>query len=275
MDSETEVSQQYIHGSLERAILDALEAAGKDPDHIGHDDLAAVDEFHIGGRQATIDFAERFAPRRGMRLIDIGCGIGGASRHFAQEHGCQVNGIDLTAEYVRVAELLSQRMGLAGRVSYQPASASSLPFADGVFDGAYMLHVGMNIRDKAKVFAEVRRVLKPGDRFGIYDIMRESAGEFSYPLPWASSAETNFAEPATTYRRLLTQSRFEVLKERSRREFAIEFFRRLRARIAQTGPSPLGLQILMGATTPQKIANMIGLLDNGVIVPTEIIARAI
>ena len=210
-----------------------------------------------------------------MRLLDIGCGIGGASRHFAKQHGCQVNGIDLTAEYVRVAELLSQRMGLAGRVSYQPASALSLPFADAMFDGAYMLHVGMNIRDKAKVFAEVRRVLKPGGRFGIYDIMRESDGEFSYPVPWASSAEINFVEPAATYKRLLTQSRFEVFKERSRRQFAIDFFRRLRARIAQTGPSPLGLQILMGATTPQKIANMISLLDNGVIAPTEIIARAI
>jgi ubiquinone/menaquinone biosynthesis C-methylase UbiE len=275
MDAEQKISQQYTHGSLERAILAALEAAGKDPDHIGHADLAAVDEFHIGGRQATIDFAEQFAPRRGMRLLDIGCGIGGASRHFAQEHGCQVDGIDLTAEYVRVAELLSQRMGLAGRVSYQPASAFSLPFADGVFDGAYMLHVGMNIRDKAKVFAEVRRVLKPGGRFGIYDIMRESDGEFSYPLPWAASAETNFVEPATTYKRLLTQSRFEVFKERSRRQFAIEFLRQLRARVAQTGPSPLGLQILMGATAPQKIANMISLLDNGVIAPIEIIARAI
>ena len=45
--------------------------------------------------------------------------------------------------------------------------------------------------------------------------------------------------------------------------------------IAQTGPSPLGLQILMGATAAQKIANMISMLDNGVIAPTEIIARAI
>ena len=46
-------------------------------------DLAPVDEFHIGGRQATIDFAEQLHIEPGKRLLDIGCGLGGASRYFA------------------------------------------------------------------------------------------------------------------------------------------------------------------------------------------------
>ena len=64
------------------------------------------------------------------------------------------------------------------------------------------------------------------------------------------------------------------MKERRRREFAIEFFRQLRERMAESGPSPLGLQIVMGATAPQKVANMAALLDRGVIAPTELICRA-
>ena len=77
-----------------------------------------------------------------------------------------------------------------------------------------------------------------------------------------------------TYRRLLSAAGFEVVRERSRREFAIEFFRQLRARLAQSGP-PLGLHILMGATSSQKVANMISLLERGLIAPTELIGRAI
>ena len=275
MSVESQVSQHYTHGSLERAILDAIKAMGKDPDRLSHEDLAPADEFHIGGRQATLDFAEQLRPRPAMQLLDVGCGLGGASRYFATEHGCRVTGIDLTEEYVSVAEALSRRIGLDDQVTYRQASALDLPFADAAFDGAYMLHVGMNIADKPKLFSEIRRVLKPGAVFCIYDVMRESDGEFAYPVPWAASAETNFIEFAETYKRLLAQARFEVVDERSRRDFAIEFFRQLRARMAQSGPSPLGLQIAMGATAPQKIANMIGLLEKGVLAPTEIIARAL
>ena len=57
MGTEETVAQHYTHGALERAVLDALRAAGKDPDRLVPADLAPVDEFHIGGRQATVDFA--------------------------------------------------------------------------------------------------------------------------------------------------------------------------------------------------------------------------
>ena len=58
MDTERSVSRHYEHGSLESAILAALTAAGKDTGKLTHADLAAIDEFHIGGRQATMLAAE-------------------------------------------------------------------------------------------------------------------------------------------------------------------------------------------------------------------------
>lgn len=274
MDAERQVAQHYSHGTLQQTILEALNAAGKDVDRLQHADLAPVDEFHIGGRQATVDFAAQFSPPRGSHLLDVGSGLGGASRYFAQALSCRVSGIDLSDDYVRAAQFLSQRVGLEGQVDYRQGSALSLPFAAATFDGAYMLHVGMNIADKAELFAEVRRVLKRGAVFGIYDVMREADGEFLYPVPWSTESATNFIDKAENYKRLLAHAGFSVAKERSRREFAIQFFRDLRERMAQSGPSPLGLQILMGATSPQKVANMTTLLANGVIAPTEIIARA-
>jgi len=274
MEVEQAVARHYAHGSLEETILAALAAAGKDVNHLTPRDLAPVDEFHVGGRPATVAFAEQLEVRPGMRLLDIGCGLGGAARYFANEHGCQVSGIDLSLEYVNVANALAARVGLDERVSCEQGSALALPFEPGGFDAACMLHVGMNIEDKAKLFAEVRRVLRPAGRFGIYDVMRLAAGDLSYPVPWASGPESSFVADAASYRRLLEAAGFEVLKERDRRDFALEVFAQMRARGAAAGPGPLGLHIVMGASAGQKVKNMIGDISSGLIAPTEMICRA-
>ena len=273
MEVEQAVALHYAHGSLEETILDALTAAGKDLTRLTPKDLAPVDEFHVGGRPATIAFAEQFAPRPGMRLLDIGSGLGGAARYFAHEHGCRVTGVDLSEEYVNVANALAARVGLDERVSFEQGSVLALPFEPGSFDAAYMFHVGMNIEDKAKLFAEVRRVLAPAGLFGIYDVMRLAPGDLSFPVPWASGPESSFVADAASYRRWLEAAGFEVLKERNRRDFALEVFAQMRARGAAAGPAPLGLHIVMGASAGQKVKNMIGDISAGLIAPTELICR--
>ena len=273
MEIEQAVTRHYAHGALEEAILNALEAAGKDVNRLTPKDLAPVDEFHVGGRQATMAFAEQFGPKPGMRLLDIGCGLGGAARYFASEHGCQVTGIDLSGEYVAVANTLAALVGLGERVSCQQGSALDLPFAPGSFDGAYMFHVGMNIEDKSRLFREVRRVLAPSGVFGIYDVMRLAAGDLHYPVPWTSSPDVSFVADAESYRRLLVAAGFEVVKERNRRDFALDVFGQMRARGAAGAAAPLGLHIVMGASAGQKVKNMIGDITAGLIAPIELICR--
>jgi len=272
-ENEQAVARHYAHGALEEAILKALAAAGKDADRLAPKDLAPVDEFHIGGRQATVAFAQQFGAQPGMRLLDIGCGLGGAARYFASEHGCQLSGIDLSAEYAAVANALAARVGLGDRVCCRQASALALPFAPGSFDGAYMFHVGMNIEDKAGLFGEVRRVLTPSGAFGIYDVMRLAAGDLRYPVPWASGPESSFIADAATYRRLLAAAGFEVTQERNRRDFALEVFGQMRARGASGAPAPLGLHIVMGAGAGQKVKNMMDDIAAGLIAPVELICR--
>jgi ubiquinone/menaquinone biosynthesis C-methylase UbiE len=277
MDTEQAVVRHYTHGALEQAIWAALAAAGKDPDRLTPADLAPVDEFHIGGRQATVALADQLPFGAGAHLLDLGSGLGGASRYFAHQRQCQVTGIDLTEEFVHVAGRLAERVGLGEAVRYRTGSATDLPFAPQSFDGAYMLHVGMNIADKAALFAGVRRVLKPNGVFAIYDVMRtDVAGPLDFPVPWASGPETSFVESAATYRRLLEAAGFVVQAERDRHAFAADFFREMRARAAGGGgPPPLGLHIVMGPSTPQKVANMISSLERRLITPTEIISRVV
>jgi ubiquinone/menaquinone biosynthesis C-methylase UbiE len=274
-DIEQRVARHYARSDLERTILDALLASGKDLERLAPSDLSPVDEFHTGGRQATVDLAAHLDLAADMHVLDIGCGIGGPSRYIAEVHGCRVTGIDLTEDYVRTAEALARRVGLGGRVSYRPASALALPFEPGTFDGAYMMHVGMNIEDKPGLFSEARRVLKSGAAFAIYDVMRTGSGELSFPVHWAATPETSFVASAAEYRRALEAAGFEIHRQRDRGEFARAVFREAQARSADGGgPPPLGTHILMKDDVALKLANVIANLENGLIAPIELICRA-
>ena len=273
MSLDQVISRHYEHGSLEKALLAAVTATGKSTNGaLAHTDLSAFDEFHIGGRQATADLSAQIDLPRGARVLDVGSGLGGPSRYFAAERGWKIDGVDLTPEYVEVAGRLSRKVGLAGAVSYRVSNAASLPYADATFDGAYMLHVGMNIPDKKSVFAEVRRVLKPGGLFAIYDIFRDTDGTFNYPLPWTSTPETNFIDRIAAYKELLRASGFRIEKERNRREFALAAFQQQRQRAAQ-GAQPT--QIAMGSTARDKTGNLAKLVMEGVASPAEIVSRAV
>lgn len=273
---EEQVVQHYSHGALEHTILEALKAAGKDPDRLRLDDLEPLDEFHAGGREATVEFGSQMGLSRGSYVLDVGSGIGGPARYFAQALGWRVVGIDLTKEFVEVATSLSKRSGMDGFVSFQQANAVATPFESKTFDGAYTIHVAMNIEDKISLFREVRRVLKPGGTFGIFDIMREGEGVLTFPLPWAGTKETSFVETIGTYRELLRSAGFEVEKERNRRAFTLEFFQKVQARAAANGGKPpaLGLHLLVGREWPQRIQNFIGDFGRGLVAPVEMICRA-
>jgi SAM-dependent methyltransferase len=264
MSLEQSVSQHYTHGNLEGALLAAVQRAGKNMEALTYADLAVVDEFHIGGRAATKTLGEQIDLPAGAKVLDVGCGIGGPARFFTAERGWKVEGIDLTAEYVEVAKALSKRVGMADKVSFRQASATALPFEPASFDGAYMIHVGMNIADKKAVFAGIRGVLKPGGVFAIYDCMRQSDAAFSYPVPWSSEPATNHIAAPETYKAALRDAGFEVVKERNRREAGLESMRQ------RTGGPP----VVMGATAAQKVGNMRALLEAGVFAPIELIARA-
>jgi MPBQ/MSBQ methyltransferase len=272
--SSADLAEHYRHGTLASHIEAALRAVGKDPAHLVPADLAAIDEFHIGGVQATRDLAAQLPLTPGAALLDIGSGIGGPARYFAARHGCRVTGIDITAEYVAVATLLTEATGLADRVAFRHASALDLPFGDERFDGATLLHVGMNVADKAALFAAVRRALRPGGFFAIYDVMRVSDGAIAYPVPWASGPEISFVATSAEYGAALATTGFTVVAERDRTAAARDFFAAMRARAAKGPPSPLALSIVMGPTAGQKVANLTAMVETGVLAPVEIIARA-
>lgn len=273
---EERVARHYAQPDLDRTILETLRASGKDIERLTTSDLAPVDELHIGGRQATIDLASQLEITPDMHILDVGCGLGGAARFFAETRGCSVTGIDLTADYIRAAETLTRWVRLSHRVSFRHGSALALPFAPATFDGAYMMHVGMNVADKPRLFAEVRRVLRTGGVFAIYDVMLVGGGQLTFPLPCAATPETSFVVNTEEYRRGLEAAGFEICRVRNRLEFAREFCRREMARLADEGPPPtLGLRVLMKDDAARILANITTLFEKAVLAPTELICRAL
>ncbi len=272
MSYEKEVENHYQQGDLLNTIRLALDSAGKTTDNITHVDLAPVDEFHIGGRQATDHLFAQLDVTAEMKLLDVGCGLGGAARYVALQHGCQVSGIDLTDEYISTGQVLSEWLGMSQQVNLVVGSALNMPYESALFDGAYMLHVGMNIENKMQLFKEVHRVLKPGSLFAVYDIMKTNDGDLLYPVPWATSHETSFLATPGQYADMLTAAGFVLQVENNRRDFGLDFFAKMAEKTAQLGgPPAVGLHLLMQASTAVKIPNMIKNITNGCIAPVELI----
>lgn len=268
------VSGHYAHSGLIQAIENGITRMGKTTDTVTVDDLASVDEFHIGGRKATDDLMGRLGIEPGDHVLDVGCGLGGPARFVADRYKCRVSGIDLTFDYVETGNRLCEWVGLSDRVKLFQSTALSISFQDGLFNAAYMLHVGMNIEDKEGLCREVARVLRPGSVFAVYDVMRTAGGELSYPLPWATSPESSAVVSLDQYQQALQLAGFEVISERNRRDFALAYFNELRSRtLSAGGPGPLGLHTLMGERRQDQIKNMIESISSGIIAPIELIAR--
>ena len=272
MKIEQQVAAHYTQGMLEQRILGALQTAGKTLEQLHADDLAPVDDFHVGGREATQALADFMGLRPGMHLLDVGCGIGGPARYFTKR-GCQVTGVDLSEEFIRVAASLTRLVKLHENATFRQASALELPFDSDTFDGAYEIHVGMNIADKAGVFKEVARVLKRGARFAIFDIMRAGEGVLKFPLPWALSPETSFVASPEEYRQALQAAGFGIDHQRGRRQFAIEFMQRMMTRAASERPV-LGVHLLMGEQTGAILQNVMAAIASGLLEPIELVAIA-
>jgi SAM-dependent methyltransferase len=268
------VESHYTTGSLLGRIRRGLEQAGIDPDHTSAADLEPIDEFHIGGAAATGELLAQVPLDRQMAVLDIGSGIGGPARLIAERTGARVTGIDLTREFVETATALTALVGMDDRVAFRHGSALAMPFDDASFDLATLIHVGMNIDDKPRLMAEAARVLRPGAHFAVYEVMRTGEGDLAYPVPWAKTPETSFVATPDAYRAAATAAGFAPVAERNRRDFALDFFARMQARIAEHGMPPTGIHLLMAEEVREAmIGNMIANIRTGRIAPVEMILR--
>ncbi|MEY2686846.1 MAG: hypothetical protein RL375_1044 [Pseudomonadota bacterium] len=286
-----DIADHYSSGTTRAPLLDRLLAAlvadGADPQRPTIDTLAPYDQFHGRGLEATRDIADQLAAHicAGHHLLDVGCGIGGPARYFARRFGCRVTGIDLTPEFCEVAralhDLVERRLVELGdaplpEVRFELGNALAMPFAEARFDGAYSMNVSMNIADKAALYREVHRVLKPGGWLMLSEIARGTADAPppEFPTPWASTAAGSFLATADETCSGLAQAGFEVVELRSTRAQALAFAAESRAAVARGEPVPhRSVKLVHGDIGAQATTHSARALADGRIEPIEVFAR--
>jgi ubiquinone/menaquinone biosynthesis C-methylase UbiE len=274
MSHDRDITAHYSRGALLARLEAALIEDGADPARPTLEALAPYDQFHGRGLEATAEAADLLRPDPAQHLLDIGSGIGGPARYFATRFGCRVTGIDLTPEFCEVARHLTRLLGLEQRVAFEVGDALAMPFSDAAFDGAYSMNVSMNIADKAALYREIHRVLRPGALLVLSEIARGDGGELDFPTPWARSPSTSFLSTPEQTQRGLAEAGFEILRLESTLDQALAFGARARA-IAERGEKPphRAVQLIHGELAKQAMANTARGLQEKRIVPIEALAR--
>ncbi len=239
------------------AIGAALDAAGVDRAALRPADLAPVDEFHIRGRAATLEIVEALGVTAASHVLDLGSGLGGPARTIADLTGAMVTGIDLTPEFCEVATTLSEWTGLSDRTRFSLGDATATGLPDSGVDAVVTVHVAMNVADKPALYAEAFRVLRPGGRFVVYDVLQGEGGDVHYPVPWANDPSTSFLATPQEMRELLPAAGFEVIAEVDSSDESLVWFRQMRDRIERDGPPPVTFAAFLGEAFGQMAANQV------------------
>jgi ubiquinone/menaquinone biosynthesis C-methylase UbiE len=246
------VRDHYRATGLTERLKTVLSSLGPEDRRLTSQELSALDQFHTRGLAATVELAKLAGITADMSVLDIGSGIGGPARFLAATFDCRVTGIELSEPFVEAARYLTERTGQSGLVSFQTASALELPFDDSRFNVVWMQHVAMNIPDRARLYREIRRVMKSGGRFATFDIVL-NGGEPHYPLPWARTPATSFLLTAAATREAIESAGFRALAWQDDTEAAKAWIVQMRA----SGPPPEpNLSVVMGPDFAQLVANL-------------------
>jgi len=266
------IHNYYSPGELYNKIIDGLNILDKDLSKVTLDDLQPVDEFHIRGDAATKELIALADFTSDMHILDVGCGIGGSTRRLSHETGCRVTGIDLSDEYIDVAEKLTQLLNMEDRVSFQACSALELPFDDNSFDGVWSLQMNMNVEDKLTLLTETCRVLKPSGRAVLYEVCGNKNTPLHFPVPWAQDESMSFLVPSESFREAISAAGFSIQVWNDKTELAQKAFANAKEPVGEPNLPVLGVYLLVGNDIQTKAYNLHRNLDEERVSLIEILA---
>jgi arsenite methyltransferase len=173
-------------------------------------------ELHPGGEELTRRLLSMVAPRAEERLLDVASGAGATAILAAREYGCAAVGVDLGDDAVAGARSAAADAGLPDLVTFEAADAGQLPFADASFDVVVCECALCTFPDKLTALSEMRRVLRPGGRLALSDVVADHErlpGDLRGPM--ATVACIGGALTDDGYRQLLERAGFLVLDSQS------------------------------------------------------------
>lgn len=245
-------------------IEEGLEAIGKTPENVTIEDLAPVDEFHVGGLDVVKPLVRHLQVGTGGAVVDLGSGSGGPARFIARETGAHVQGIDLSQEAVETGNELSKWTGFSDQVALDVGDACATPYETARFDAAIFIHVHMFLEEPQKLYDEAFRLLRSGGRFVVFDpVMRTKEG-FAYPVPWAADAATDNICDEGTFKSMAVAAGFNFAQCVDCNDIALQWFEGVFQRAIEAGGlPPLGPHLVAGPDFPLLAMNAYANLQGG------------
>lgn len=190
------------------------------------------EELHPGGAATTRRALEMAGLKGGDHLLDVASGSGASALLAARELGASAVGVEYSADAVREAVGAAAAAGLGGRVSFLRGDAEALQVEDSCFDVVLCECSLCTFPDKQRALSELHRVLRPGGRLALSDVVVET-GHLPERLRGglATIACVGAALPASGYERLLAEAGFEAIEGESRREDAARLAERIEDRL--------------------------------------------
>lgn len=204
------VTSHYNSAGPVARVAAALAGLAPDGAPLTADQVAGLEDFHTAGRFSTTRVADLLAPGPDDTVLDAGSGIGGPARFLARTFGCRVIGIDLTPEFVEIAAMIGERIGETDRVEFRVGDITRIDLPDASVDHAWTQHVAMNIADRPRLYSELRRVLRPGGRLAVFDVIDGEGGDLLLPVPWATEAAHSHLVTRDEQRELLEAAGFRI-----------------------------------------------------------------
>jgi MPBQ/MSBQ methyltransferase len=161
--------------------------------------------------------------------------------------------VDLTPEYCEVGRALTAWLGLADRVSFREGDALQLVFDAAAFDVVWSQHSSMNIPEKPRLYAELHRVLRPGGRLALHELVAGPGGTPYFPVPWALEPAVSFLLPGQELRDAVRGAGFA---ERAWLDVTAETVDWMAERLSGGAPTPLGLHLLLGDGARAAFTNL-------------------
>lgn len=205
-----ETKNYWERNNIGQAIIDLLIKEGKNLKSLTIEDLAQLDHFHAGGKGATIRLAKLAGLKKGMKVLDVGGGLGGAARTLAVDFGCKVTTIDLTESYVEAARMLTTMLGLNNQVKHYVGNALDLPFDDSSFDVVWTQNSGMNISNKEALYNGFYRVLQKEGLLVFQEPMAGTVYPSIFPVMWSSDSSDSFLLTQSEMRKLIEKAGFQM-----------------------------------------------------------------
>jgi SAM-dependent methyltransferase len=180
------------HSGLPERVHQAISQYQQRFGSLTSDDLEALDAFHAGGRAATRELAAMAGVPQGVRLLDVGCGLGGPARTLAVEYRASVVGLDAALEMVQAAKMLNVHLGSGDNPRLMCAQGALLPLAPESFELIWMQHLLPSVADKLGLVASLERVLAPNGIIALHEVVALPGKRLDFPLPWADSPEGSY-----------------------------------------------------------------------------------